>query len=194
MFTIGSIRTLAATVILFAAIAHPGFAQTEDVEPRIIARARTTLLGISGSLSRFFSTEDLFPGNYTVQIDAHRFIVSKVAIRFGVVGSGTFSDSASDDTTVTTGTATVDVLGGALYYFTPESMWSLYAGGEYRARLLHRVDGDTGSVVGTVGLQGAISSRTSFFLEAGYGMRLRKGDSGELLTRMVGQVGVRIKF
>jgi hypothetical protein len=193
MLTRRVIETLAVSLLMLAAIASPGFAQAEDLEPRIIGARGTTLIGVSGSFGRFFSTEDLYAGHYTVQIDGHRFVFSKIAIRFGVLGSGTFSGESSDDD-ATISTPTLEAFGGASYYFTPESMWSLYAGGEYRARVTERIEGDTGSLIGTAGLQGVISSRASFFVEGGYGMRLRKGDEGELLTRMVGQVGLRIRF
>src|SRR5687768_4581146 len=58
------IRTLAISLLVQAAITHPGFAQTEDLEPRIIGTRGTTLLGVSGSFGRFFSTEDLYAGHY----------------------------------------------------------------------------------------------------------------------------------
>jgi hypothetical protein len=193
-----------------------GANQSEDVEPRIIGHRGVTLLGASGTLSRFFSSEDLFAGTYTVQVDGHRFITRKIAVRFGVIGSDTFggesddsdsdeSDSDSDDSSDSgseddDGTSTdlagnaLEALGGAVYYFTPESIWSLYAGAEYRARLTHRSSDDAGAVNAILGLQGALSSRASFFVEGGYGLRVQRGDEGELQTRMIGQAGVRFRF
>ena len=195
MLRAGCLRTFALVTCCVAASALQAFAQSEDVEPRTIGTRGTTLVGVSGSLSRFFSSEDLIPGSYTVQIDGHRFVFSKIAIRFGIVGTGRFGGSSSDDETeADLGTAAVEALGGALYYFTPESIWSLYAGTEYRARVTERLTSDPGSVSGLVGLQGAFSSRASFFVEGGYGLRLRRGDEGELLTRIVGLAGVRFKF
>jgi hypothetical protein len=194
-----SCRIFALVLLVFAAGAVSGFAQTEDVEPRIIGQRGTTLVGMAGSLSRFFSSEDLMPGSYTVQVDAHRFVFDKIAVRFGLVGSGQFGGTSSseddeDDEASGPATPTLEVLGGAVYYFTPKSIWSFYGGAEYRARLTERLAGDAGSVSGLAGLQGALSSRASFFVEGGYGMRLRRGDDGELLTRMVGQAGVRFRF
>jgi hypothetical protein len=93
-----------------------------------------------------------------------------------------------------TTTTALEALGGALYYFTPESIWSFYAGGEYRARLTRRFSGDAGSAGAIAGLQGALSARASFFVEGGYGLRLRRGDEGDLQTRMVGLAGVRFRF
>ncbi len=182
--------------IVALASAAPGFAQGEEVEPRIIAKRGTTLLGMSGSLSRFFSSEELFAGIFTVQVDGHRFVFDKIALRAGLVGTGQFGGPADDDDTAASGpgTAALEALGGALYYFTPASVWSLYGGAEYRFRLTERAASDPGAVNGLAGLQGALSSRASFFVEGGYGVRLRKGDEGELLTRIVGQAGVRFRF
>jgi hypothetical protein len=186
-------------------------AQSEDVEPRIIGHRGVTLLGVSGSLSRYFSPEDLFAGTYTVQVDGHHFISKKIAVRFGAIGSDTFggdshdsdsddsdadeSDSSdNDDTGTSLAASAVEVLGGAVYYFTPESVWSFYGGGEYRARITNRLTNDIGSANAIVGLQGALSSRASFFIEGGYGFQLRRGDEGELQTRIIGQGGVRFRF
>jgi hypothetical protein len=176
----------------------PAAATGEEVEPRVIGHAGVTLLGVSGTMSRFFSTEQLMAGTYTVQVDAHRFVLSKVALRLGVVGTDAFGaaddDEDEDDDSTSTSTTALEILGGALYYFTPESIWSFYAGGEYRARLTSRFGGDAGSAGAIAGLQGALSARASFFVEGGYGLRLRRGDEGDLQTRIVGLAGVRFRF
>jgi hypothetical protein len=39
-----------------------------------------------------------------------------------------------------------------------------------------------------------LSSRAGLFIEGGYGVRLTKGDEGERLTRLTGQIGLRIRF
>ena len=41
---------------------------------------------------------------------------------------------------------------------------------------------------------GALSSRVSLFLEGGYGAALQKNDDDVRVTRIVGQIGVRLKF
>jgi hypothetical protein len=196
MLRAGGLRTFALVALCVAGGALHASAQTEDVEPRVIGTRSTTLVGVSGSLSRVFSSEEIFAGGYTAQIDGHRFVFPKIAIRFGVVGSGTFGESSAEDDEAdpNPGTPSLEALGGALYYFTPESVWSFYGGAEYRARITERLANDPGSVSGIAGLQGAISSRASFFVEGGYGVRLRRGDEGELLTRMVGLAGVRFRF
>jgi hypothetical protein len=177
-----------------------GVRQQEELEPRVIGQRGQTLIGFSGSMSRFFSSADLMAGAYTMQVDAHWFLSRRVALRFGVVGSGTFAgdDDSEDEAAEDAGNGPletgVEALGGALFYFTPGSMWSFYTGGEYRRSVTERTGGDVGSVNGLVGLQGALSSRAAFFLEGGYGMRLRRGDENEILTRIVGLVGVRFRF
>jgi hypothetical protein len=200
MSIVGSLPAVGIVVLLAAGAAAPAFAQSEDVEARDIGRRGVTLVGIAGSVSRFFSSEDLIPGSYTVQVDAHRFLFDKVALRVGVVGTGRFGgstlddDDDDDDQDPNVGTPAIEALGGALYYFTPASIWSFYGGGEYRARLTERLARDAGSINGVAGLQGALSSRASFFVEGSYGMRLQRGGDGELLTRMAGQAGVRVRF
>jgi hypothetical protein len=197
--TQGWIRSAVAMLVLTGSVTAAS-AQTEDVEPRIIGERGVTLLGLSGSLSRFFSSEALMAGTYTVQADGHRFVTSKIAIRFGVVGSDAFGgdsdedDDEDEDAAVTTPNTALEALGGAVYYLTPASIWSFYGGGEYRARITNRETDDIGSANAIVGLQGALSSRASFFVEGGYGFRLRRGDEGELQTRIVGQAGVRFRF
>jgi hypothetical protein len=81
-----------------------------------------------------------------------------------------------------------------MFYFTPEAIMSFYTSTEYWAQLTQRAGADSGSIVAQGGLQAAVSSRASLFVEAGYGARLTRGKEGELMTRIVGQVGLRIKF
>ena len=186
------VRAVLATAMMCGAARAS--AQSEDVEPRVIGHAGVTLVGASGAMSRFLSSEQLMAGTYTVQVDAHRFVSSKVAIRVGMVGTDRFGGTSEDDESADVSSAALEALGGALFYFTPESIWSFYGGGEYRARVTRRFSGDAGSVDAIAGLQGALSARASFFLEGGYGLRLRRGADGDLQTRIVGQAGVRFRF
>ena len=73
-------------------------------------------------------------------------------------------------------------------------MISMYLGAEYWAQLTEREAGDTGSLLGTAGLQAAVSSRASMFIQGGFGARLARGEDDELLSRIVAQMGLRIKF
>jgi hypothetical protein len=81
-----------------------------------------------------------------------------------------------------------------LFYFTPDAMLSFYTGGEYRAQLTSRADRDAGTLLAKGGLHGAASSRVGVYVEAGYGLRLTRGDDDERQMRLVGEVGLRIKF
>jgi hypothetical protein len=51
-----------------------------------------------------------------------------------------------------------------------------------------------GTIIGVAGVQGALSSRVSLFLEGRYGAALQKNDDDVRATRIVGQLGVRLKF
>jgi hypothetical protein len=182
-----------AAAAMLAWSAGDALAQDEDVEPRVIGRAGTLLVGVSGFLDRSYSREELMPANYTVQVDAERFVSRRFAIRLGVSGSGRFGGSDSDTIATGPGAAALHAYGGALFYFTPESIMSPYLATEYWNQITRRGDTDAGSAVGKAGLQAAVSSRASFFVEAGFGFGLRKGSEGELPTRVVGQIGLRIK-
>lgn len=167
---------------------------SEDVEPRNIGTAGTMLFGVAGFVDKFHSSERNLPTNYTAQIDVGRFITDKLLVRGGVAGSGSFGGEDADDLPTGVGVPSLHAFGGVLFYFTPQSMVSLYSGAEYSAQLTQRAAEDAGSIVGRVGVQGAVSSRASVFIEGGYGVGLTKGDEGELVSRFLGQVGIRLKF
>lgn len=175
---------------------EPAPAQTvpDELEPRIVGRRGTTWIGFGGFLDKFSSTENLFPTNYTAQADVCRFLTKRIAVRAGVVGSGVFGGEEQDDAPTGSGAPALHVSGGAHYYFTPLKMASFYLGGEYWAQLTQRTSGDTGSVVGVVGLHAVVSSRASVFVQGGFGGRIARGDDDELLTRIVAQLGVRLKL
>jgi hypothetical protein len=167
---------------------------SEDVEPRNIGTAGTMVFGVAGFVDRFHSSERSLPTNYTAQIDVGRFISDKFLVRGGLAGSGSFGGDDDDERPTGAGAPSLHAFGGLLYYFTPQSMVSLYSGAEYSAQLTQRAEEDAGSIVGRVGLQGAVSSRASVFIEGGYGVGLTKGDEGELVSRFIGQFGIRLKF
>jgi opacity protein-like surface antigen len=204
-----SVRTRATTTLLIAAAmtvasAASAAAQTdpvapslltEDIEPRIVGRRGTMSIGISGFADRFSSTENVFATSYVAQIDVCRFITRRFAVRGGVVGSGTFGGDSDDEALpVGSGAPSMQAAGGVLFYFTPQKLASLYLGGEYWAQITQRVAGDTGSLVGVAGVHATLSSRASLFVQGGVGGRIARGDEGELLTRIVAQLGVRIKL
>lgn len=166
----------------------------EEVEPRIIGVRGTLSLGIAGHAERAFSTESFFSTNYTAQSDASYFLTGKIVLRGGLAGSG--SIGGDEDTTWPTGTGApaLHAFGGAHYYFTPRSIWSLYGGLDYWAQLTQRPANDRGMLVPTAGLQAAVSSRVSLFGEFGYGFGLARGSEGELVTRMSGRIGFRLRL
>ena len=165
---------------------------SEETEPRIIGTTGTTMIGAAGYVDRLSSSEDVFPTNYTLHVDAGRFIASRIVVRGGLVG--TTSLGAEEELPTGPGAIALHALVGGLYYFTPRSMASLYVGGEYWAQLTQRATSDAGVMVGTLGVQGLVSSRASVFIEGGYGVGLTRGDDGELRSRIVGRAGVRLKF
>jgi hypothetical protein len=169
---------------------------SEDVEPKVIGRRGTTLVGFSGFAGRFFSSEKLFPTNYVLQVDVCRFVTKRFVVRAGAVGTGQFGGDDDDAAALPNGTGApaLHASGGLLFYFTPESMMSFYVGSEYWVQITQRAERESGSVLGTAGIHAAISSRASFFMQGGVGANIARGDDDELQTRFVAQMGLRIKF
>lgn len=168
------------------------FAQ-EDIEPRTVGASGVNTVGVSGFIDTFSSSESTFPLHASLHADVGRFITGRIAVRGGLIGSTTFRDD-SDEISTGPGAASLHALISGLYYFTPQSMVSLYTGVEYRVQLMRRADKDSGTALGLGGLQATISSRASLFVQGGYGARLTRGDEGELQARLTGEVGIRIKF
>jgi hypothetical protein len=180
-------------VIAVVALSMPvGAWAQEDIEPRVVGSTGTTMAGVSGFIDRFSSSEDDFPWRVSLYVDVSRFVTSHIAARGGLVGATTFHDE--DDESAGSSASSVHAFAGALYFFTPQSMVSLYSGAEYRAQLNRRAARDAGSVLGVGGVQAMLSSRAGLFIEGGYGVHLTKGDDGERLTRLTGQLGLRIRF
>jgi hypothetical protein len=182
---------LAGCLALLASAAH---AQTEEIEPRTVGGAGVTTLGMAGFLDKLASSDDTFPLHVTAHVDVTRFLTRRVAVRGGLIGSSSFGGDDADDRPTGPGVPSLHAAAAALFYFSPDSMLSLYTGGEYRAQLTDRADRDAGTVLGKGGLQGALSSRVSVFVEGGYGVRLTRGDDDERQVRIVGELGLRIKF
>ena len=173
-------------------MAVPAFAQ-EDVEPRTVGGRGVTAIGLSGFIDRYSSTESTFPTLLTFQADISRFLAARIAVRGGLIGSTALGQD-EDEATSGPGSAAIDARGAALYYFTPQSIASGYAGVEYRAPLTNRVEGETGSAFGLAGVEASLSSRASVFVQGGYWMRLTRGGEGERQWRIAGDLGIRIRF
>lgn len=168
-------------------------ATREELEPLTVGRAGTTLIGIAGYVDRFFSSEETSPTIYTAHLDVSRFLTDRLVVRGGVAGIGRIGDEDGDGD-VGPGAPALHGIVGGLFYFSPQKVVSLYSGVDYWVQLTQRSGSDAGVLVGTLGAQGALSSRTSLYLEGGYGVSLSKGDDDETLTRYVGRIGVRLKF
>jgi hypothetical protein len=180
-------------IMAVAALSIPtGAWAQEDIEPRVVGLTGTTMAGLSGFIDRFSSSEDDFPWRVSLYFDLSRFVTSKIAVRGGLVGATTFHDE--DDESSGSSASSLDAFASGLYFFTPRSMVSLYSGVEYRAQLNRRAERDAGTASGVGGVQAMLSSRAGLFVEGGYGIHLTKGDEGERLTRLTGQLGVRIRF
>ena len=134
------------------------------------------------------------PFNYSMQIDVGRFVTKSLVVRGGMRGSGSIGGDDAEDLATGQGAPALHAFAGLLHYFTPQSMASFYAGADYVAQLTQRDGPDAGTIIGVAGVQGALSSRVSLFLESGYGAALQKNDDDVRVTRIVGQVGVRLKF
>ena len=167
---------------------------SEELEPRIIGTAGTMVTGFSGYIDRFFSSERGLPFNYSMQIDVGRFMTRTFVVRGGMRGSGSVGGDDAHELATGQGVPALHAFAGLLHYFTPQSMASLYVGADYWAQISRRDGPEAGMIVGVAGVQGALSSRVSLFLEGGYGTALQKNEDDVRATRILGQVGVRLKF
>jgi hypothetical protein len=186
-------RSIVMSALFVLIVTTSRAAAQDDIEPRTIgARGRITL-GFAGFVDRFASPEEDFPTHATLHVEVARFLTRRIAVIGGLTGSTSFG-SDDEDSTGGPGVAALHARGGALYYFTPDAMISAYAGTEYRAPLTARAERESGSVLGLGGLQAAISSRASVFVQGGYGARLTRGNEGELQRRLTADIGFRIRF
>ena len=140
------------------------------------------------------STEKAYSTNYAMHVDVARFLTKRIAVTGGVAGMGSAGGEDAKNRATGVGAPALYVFAGGLYYFTPQSITSVYLGGSYWQQVTQRSGADTGAAVGTVGLQGAISSRATFFVEGGYGFNVTRGNREELVTRILGRVGIRLKI
>jgi hypothetical protein len=164
----------------------------EEVEPHVIGVPGTTKVGFAGYLDRLYSSERIAPTNYTIQLDFGRFVSGNFVVRGGLAGSGSRGGDDADKLATGRGVPALHAFGGMFFYFTPQSIWSLYSGAEYWTQLTQRAVGDKGSVMGALGIEGTLSSRVSLFFQGGYGIGLT--GATEKTTRLIGRVGVRLKL
>jgi hypothetical protein len=165
----------------------------EDVEPRVVGAPGTTAIGLAGYADRITSEDDNLPLNVTLQVDISRFLTTRIAVRGGVVGSGALGGDP-DALPTGVGVPSLHAFASANYYFTPRSLASFYAGAGYWAQITARDGADRGAILGLAGLEGALSSRATLFLEGGYGVGLTRTDDGATRQRFVARLGVRVKL
>jgi hypothetical protein len=165
----------------------------EDVEPRLIGRPGTTAIGLGGYADQITSEDDNLPLNLTLQVDVSHFLTRHIAARAGVVGSGALGGDP-DELPAGIGVPALHAFAAANWYFTPQSMASLYAGAGYWAQITARDGADRGSILGLAGLEAALSSRATVFVEGGWGLGLTKTDDGATRQRFVARLGVRVKL
>lgn len=171
----------------------PDAPRNEDIEPLQIGTTGTTMIGVAGYVDEVFDPDRAMPLNYTAEFEVGRFLTPRIVVHGGMRGAGSVGGEMPDERPTGNGALALHATGGARFYFTPQAIASVYTGGEYWTQLTQRTDGDVGTLVGTLGLQGAVSSRASLFVEGGYGIGLTR-DDGELSRRLVGRLGVRLKF
>lgn len=165
---------------------------SEELQPHIVGAKGMTTIGFGGYFDRVYSSERILPLNYTIQLDVSRFVSKHFAVRGGLSGSGSAGGDDAEDRPTGLGAPALHASGGLFYYLRPQSMWSPYGGVEYWTQLTQRSADDRGSVIGSLGIEGAVSRRLGLFMEAGYGLGFSGPD--EQSNRLVARVGLRMKF
>jgi hypothetical protein len=179
------------TIVLAAAV---GTASAQTPEPaKMVGRKGATQMGISFSTTTPVALTEAGTqtGATTLNgsIDIGRFVTNKLVTRFGVFGSGSFGGQRSG------GSSPVSfmLLGGVLYYFTPDKVSSLYLGGDSSVAVSSVGSGDP-NVNGRLGVQTAIRHNASFFVEGGYGGALTSSEGGSRGGSLMTNVGIRVLF
>src|SRR5699024_3900243 len=123
----------------------------------------------------------------TLHVDVTRFLTARIAVRGGMGGSMTIGGDP-DALPTGVGMPGLNVFGEGLYYFGPRSLASLYAGAGYWAQITARGDQpDRGAILGVGGIEAAVSSRATVFVEGGYGYGLTRTDDDGTRTRVIGR-------
>lgn len=198
-------KTFASFTAFALVIALGGTAFAQSAEgARSVGRKGATQLGIQFTTTTSLSTSgdgsvasttNLFGG-----IDVGRFVTDKFLTRFGLSGFGQVGGQSFDfgDGSSSSGSnVSFNFLGGALFYLTPQKPQSFYIGGDISVPVSSSGTGNP-NVNGRLGIQAAIRSNASLFVEGGYGATLSSnkgaagsgGSSGSLQTNL----GVRVLF
>lgn len=176
---------VAGALVLIASSA--AFAQSVEAA-RTVGRKGAKQVGInfatntsitSSGYGTNSSMTNLFGG-----LDVGRFVSDKFLTRFGISGSGNVGGGSSS--------VSFSLLGGGLFYFTPEKPQSLYIGGDMTVPLSSQGTGDP-YVNGRLGIQAALRANAALFFEGGYGTLLSR-DGGGMNGSLQTNVGIRILF
>jgi hypothetical protein len=184
---------MAAQVTGGADARPPAVTPSEDIEPRVVGAKGRTAIGLAGYVDRISSADDDLPLNLTLQVDASHFLTKRIAVRGGVIGSAGLGGDP-DDLPSGVGVPALHAFGGAAWYFTPQALASVYAGAGYWAQITARDGPDAGSILGLGGVEAAMSSRATVFVEGGWGVGLTQTGDGATRQRFVARVGVRLKL
>jgi hypothetical protein len=185
-------RNVLSVIIVLLAVSV-GTASAQTPEPtKSVGRKGATQMGISFSTTTPVSVSDAGTqtGATTLNgsIDIGRFVTGKLVTRFGVFGSGSFGGQQRSGSPVS-----FMLLGGALYYFTPDKVSSLYIGGDTSVAVSSAGTNDP-MVNGRLGVQTAIKHNASFFIEGGYGGALTSSQGGSRGGSLMTNVGIRVLF
>jgi len=188
-----TLALLAAAFVL--TLGGTAFAQSDE-GAKTVGRKGATQLGFNFSTNT--SIQDTGFGSTSAQtslfggFDVGRFTTDKFLVRLGLNGFGQLGGGQETAFGSVGGSSvSFDLLGGGLYYLTPQKAQSLYIGGDLSVPLSSN---GTGSPYanGRLGVQAAIRSNAAIFLEAGYGALLSSaaGSTGSLQSNL----GVRVLF
>jgi hypothetical protein len=193
LFVLGAAVRAGAQVPAPADGPTPAVTPDEDIEPRVIGAPGSMSVGVGGYGDQVRSDETR-PFNLTLHVDVTRFLTARIAVRGGMGGSMTIGGDP-DALPTGVGMPGLNAFGEGLYYFSPRSLASLYAGAGYWAQITARGDRpDRGAILGVGGIEAAVSSRATVFVEGGYGYGLTRTDDDGTRTRVIGRIGVRLKL
>lgn len=154
----------------------------------------TPIYNSRGQLIGMDTVEDsYFDANFNATMDIGKFVSDSVVLKVGTIISGSFTIGEDEQAEGSFNAPTVNLLTGLLWYASPGSTGSFYAGADYFIQVNNRGEGskDKGSVFGRAGLQTLVRDNVALFVEGGYGQALANfGELGLFTT----QIGFRIQF
>lgn len=186
-------KKIVSAVVLLVLLAHagPAAAQTDETT-RQVGRKGARQVSLSfATITQIISVGDEFglSGGTSSStsmfgaVDFGRFVTERLVLSFGIQGSGTIAEGQSP---------LFYSQAGFLYYFTPQQVMSTYLGGDLSVPLT-TINGERPSseAVGKVGVQAALKSNASIFVEGAYGGAFDAfGSRGSFRT----QLGLRMLF